>query len=485
MAALADVGVITAVLIAVAVGLVIGILPGLGGVFALSVMMPFVYDMEPVQGLAFLLAAHAVVNTGGAIPSILLGIPGTPGCAATVLDGFPLSRQGRGGYAVGAALSASAAGGVFGAIVLVASFPILQRVALLFGSPELFALTLVGLLAVAALEQGGLVAGLIAGSLGMFLATVGYQEITGVPRFWFGSDYLLDGFRLVPLLLGLFAIPEILALMQGDPVAVSPAGSRVAWREVADGMKSVVRKWWLLLHSSTVGVLVGIAPGIGGETAGFLAYALAKRAGREGDRFGTGAIEGVIAPEASNNSKEGGALVPTLAFGVPGSVGMAVLLGGFLVLGLQPGPDFLVRHMDIAIAMALVLAIANVLGVLLLLPVVGWISKVALVRGRLLAPILLVFVFAGAYSTTNHPLDVASVFLFGALGHVMKRLNYSRAALVLGFVLGPMIERYLHISLQAYGPAFLARPIVLVLEGIMFVILLWPWARRLARRARR
>ena len=479
-AALWDGDVIAAVAVAVSIGTVVGLLPGLGGVFALAIMIPFVYGMDPLQGLVFLLSAHAVINTSGAITTIVLGIPGSPGCAATLLDGFPLAQAGRAGVAIGAALAASAIGGVFGAVVLIALIPVLQQVALLFGSPELFALTLMGVLALGALSGDSMAKGLIAGALGMFLATFGYQQITAVPRFWFGSDYLLDGFRLVPLILGLFSIPEILELLRGERVAAAGPGNAVSAKDIADGFAVTVKKWRLLLQSSTIGVLVGIAPGIGGETAGFLAYALAKRTSRSGSTFGRGAIEGVIAPESSNNSKEGGALVPTLAFGVPGSAGMAVLLGGFLVLGLEPGPYFLDRHLDVAMAMALALAIANLAGVLILLPAIGLIAKVTLIRGPLLAPILLVFVLAGAYATSHHLMDVASMIAFGALGYAMKRLGYSRPALLLGFVLAPIIERYAHISLQAYGPGFMLRPIVLTLGGIMLLILCWPLLRKLA-----
>ena len=467
-----DPAVLGMVVLAVPLGLAFGILPGLSGVTALAVLLPFVYGMEPLAGLAFLLAAHAVVYTGGSATAIALGIPGAPPNAATVADGHALFRRGEGHRALGAAFAASALGGLVGFAGLLLLLPVLEPLVLAIGTPETLMLALLGIACVAFVGDGPLDKGLIAAGLGALLAQVGYQGITGVPRFWLGVDKLLDGFPLVPLILGLFAVPELLALV-GRAASAEAASPRNSEDSVAAGLGSLLRHRWLALRSSLIGLLVGIVPGIGGETAPFVAYAAARQRPASERPFGHGAIEGVIAPESSNNAKEGGALVPTLALGIPGSTGMAVLMGGFLILGLQPGPGFLANHMDLAVSLALVLALANLLaGGLLLLLVPR------------LAPLLTAVVALGAFTVANDPLDGLLVLVFGALGWVMRRFHYSRPALVLGFVLAPTIETSLHISLQAHGPSFLLRPGCMAIIGTIGLVLVWPALRRAVTRGR-
>ncbi len=469
--------------VAVPIGLLFGVLPGVSGLTALAILIPVIYGMEPVHGLTFLLAAHAVVTTGGSVTSILLGIPGSTLNAATVMDGHPLSRQGKAGYAIGAALTASALGGVIGVIVLVVLLPFLQPIIEAFGSPEVFFLAVFGIVFIGALGEGQPLKGLMAGGLGVFLSTFGYQGTTGVPRFWLDSDYLLDGFRLVPIGLGLFAVPQIIALMStGKPIASGGQNHDVSWAQVGEGIKTVVRRWRLLLGSSAIGTFVGIVPGVGGDTASFVSYGWAKQTSKNPDEFGKGAIAGVIAPEASNNAKEGGSLVPTLAFGIPGSVAMAMLFGAFLILGLEPGPYFLRDHMDIALGLAFVVAAANLIAAIMILPAVSHISLLTRVPGHVLGPLLLVLVVLGAYASANNPVDVLFVFVFGALGFVMTRLGFSRPALMLGFVLGSMIETYFEISLDAYGPWFVTRPISALLFVLILAGIAVPMARQMRRR---
>jgi len=469
--------VLLAVLAGVPLGLIFGIIPGLGGLTALALLLPIVYGMEPMTGLAFLLSTHAVVYTGGSVTTILLGIPGSPPNAATLVDGHALNRRGAGGYALGAALMASGLGGLVGFVALVAMLPFLQAIVLSFGSPEIFFLALTGLTFVAVLGQGAMVKGLIAAGIGIVLAQIGYQRITGIPRFWMDIDYLLDGVRLVPLALGLFAVPEILALAVGGGRQITQSSARLARREVWRGATTVIRRWWLMASSSVIGIIVGIIPGIGGDTAPFIAYGYAKQTTRDDEEWGNGAIGGVIAPESSNNAKEGGALVPTLALGIPGSAGMAVLLGAFLVLGIEPGPDFLSLHMDLAVGMAIVLAVANILAVVILMALVPSLTRIARLRPSLLVPVLLVLVIIGAYAINNSSVDVAATFVFGGLGMAMRAYGYSRPSLMLGFVLAPFVETYLFISLQAYGAWFFVRPGTLILIGFMVASLAWPMLR--------
>ncbi len=474
--------VIGLMLLAVPIGLVFGILPGLGGLTAIAILLPFVYGMDPVSGLAFLLALHAVVYTGGSVTAVLLGVPGSPPNAATVLDGYPLSRQGRGGYAIGAALTGSALGGVVGVVILALILPFLKPIVTAFGSPETFLLTLLGIGFIGVLGEGQPLKGLAAGALGIFLAMFGEHRINGVARYWFDWDYMLDGFRLIPIALGLFAVPEIIAMLSTGS-AISSTGTKVTYRDVGAGIMSVIKRPVLFFQSSIIGALVGIVPGVGGETSPFVAYAFARQTSKTPEKFGKGAIEGVIAPESSNNAKEGGALVPTLAFGIPGSAGMALLLGGFLILGLQPGPEFLKEHMDLAFGLVLVIAVANIFATILMLALATQFGAITRVKGSLLGPILLALVVLGAYSTSNSVIDVFFVFVFGALGYFMQLLGYSRAALLLGFVLGSAAETYLSISLNAYGPWFWTRPISLGLVALLAFALLIPlWANLKKRR---
>jgi TctA family transporter len=475
--------VLAAMLIGVPIGIVFGLLPGLSGITAFAFLIPFTFGMEPFTALAFLLAAYAACSQGGSITAILLGVPGEVPNAATVIDGYPLAKAGRGGYAIGAALMASALGGLLGCVLLAVLLPVIQPVILSFASPENFLLALAGIVFIAILSAGAPLRGLIAGALGIFLSFVGYGPVEGVPRFWFGMEYLLDGLRLVPLALGLFAVPEILLLMSsGRSIGGAGALGAIDFRQVIDGAAAVLRRPGLLLRSAGIGSLIGIMPGVGGATAPFVAYAAARQTSPDPASFGSGRIEGVIAPEASSNAKEGGALVPTLALGIPGSASMALLLGAFIVLGLQPGPEFLARHMDLAFGLALILAVGNLGSSALMFALSRILVHVTRVPGRVLAPVLFVLVLIGTYAAENNAYDVAFVFVFGALGVAMERLDYSRPALLLGFVLGEMIERYFHVSLQAHGPLFFTRPVSLAIIAVALACLLWPAGRRLAAR---
>lgn len=472
------------VLIAIPIGLIFGVLPGLSGLTALAILIPFVYGMDPFIGLAFLISAHAITTTSGSLPSIFLGIPGTPPSAATVIDGYPLSKKGRGGYASGAAVSSSAIGGVLGCIAFALLIPVLQPIILSFGSPETFILMLIGLLFLATVGSGSVWLGLTAGMLGIFLSFFGYESISGIPRFWLGTEYLLDGLSLIPIALGLFAIPEIIKLVQSGKSISENKNERISYKDVFFGIRDTIKHWYTVLQSSIIGIIVGIVPGVGGETAPFVAYGAAKKKSKNPELFGHGSIEGVIAPESTNNSKDGGALVPTLALGIPGSSGMAILLGGFIVMGIQPGPEFLRNNMDIGIGLAFVLGFSNILGALLVLIFLPFLAKVTLIPGRVLAPILLMLVVLGSYSIMNSLLDVVFTLLFGAIAYGFDKINLSRPALLLGFVLGASVERYLNLSLNFHGPGFLFRPITMTIIGLAILVILSPYIiKRYKRKA--
>ncbi|MGC2778248.1 MAG: tripartite tricarboxylate transporter permease [Bradyrhizobium sp.] len=473
--------VLLAILLAMPIGIVVGLLPGLSGITAIAFLIPFTFGLSPLVGLGFLLASYAAVSQGGSITAILLGVPGEVPNAATVIDGYQLAKQGRAGYAIGAALMASALGGLFGCVLLAMLLPIMQPVILSFASPENFFLSLVGITFIAVLSADAPVRGLIAGALGVFLSLFGYDPTEGVPRFWMGQEYMLDGFRLVPIALGLFALPEILMLMtSGKSIAQAGATEPVSFRQVIDGGLAVFKHLGIFFRSSAIGSVIGIMPGVGGATAPFVAYAAARQTAKNPETFGTGRIEGVIAPEASSNAKEGGALVPTLALGIPGSSSMAMLLGAFLIFGLQPGPEFLKKHMDLAFALAYICALGNVLSSLIMFLLARVIVHITRVPGHILAPALLVLVAIGTYSSDNNVYDVLFVFLFGGLGVIMERLGYNRPALLLGFVLGETLERNFEVSMKAYGWTFFMRPISLAIIIAALICLAWPQRQRIA-----
>lgn len=477
--------VLLAILIGMSLGLFFGLLPGIGGVTALALLLPLVQGMDPLPGLAFLLSVHAVIYNGGSVTAVLFGVPGAPPSAATLIDGQPLARQGRAAYAIAAALSASAIGGIFGAIILGLLLPVLKPAVLLLGSPETFLLALAGVACLAILGKGSMTKGLIAGGLGLFLAMVGYQQTTSVPRFWFGSDYLLDGFRIVPVVTGLFAIPELVRLaLTGSPIGTTRAEDAMPARQIADGILAPVRHWALTLRSSLLGTLIGITPGVGGEASSFIAYGAAKHAAPNAAEFGKGAIEGVIAPEAANNAKEGGALVPTLALGIPGSSGMVLLLGAFQLLGLEPGARFLKTHMDLAVGLTLTLALANLLSAVMMLALARPLVGISALPGRILAPVLMAIVLLGIYAVDGSFADVGAAFLFGGLGLIMQGLGYGRAALILGFVLGRLVETYFGISVQAYGAGFILRPTTLTIGLLLLAAMFWRPAVQMLRRRR-
>lgn len=467
-------------------GVFIGTLVGLiavNGVTALALLMPFVYGMHPAVGLSFMVATHAVVNTSGSITAVLLGMPGEPADAACVVDGFPMTQKGKGGQAIGAALAASGIGGVIGAMVLALLLPVLAPVVLYFKSPDTLMLAVCGVMMIALIAKGNMAKGLMAGGLGMLLATFGYQGASGVPRFWFDLDYLLDGFRLVPITLGLFAMPEIISLgVTGKRIATASAPP-VTTAQVMQGVRATFAHKWLVLRSSFIGVVLGIVPGMGGAVAPWISYASAQKTSKNGDQFGKGAIEGVIAASAPHNAKEGGGMIPTLAFGIPAGSSMAILIGAFFMFGLSPGPDFLKSHMDVAVHLTLTLAVANVIAVLALIPVTAKLTAITRVPGRLLAPMLMVMLVVGTYATGNEPLDIVFLMVFGVLGILMKELTYSRPAFLLGFVLAPMIENSLGVSLEAHGWGFLLRPIPMAVCAIILVRILWSGIRMIKPRA--
>ncbi len=477
-------------LVGMALGFVVGLLPGIGGAATLALMLPFVFKMSPVEAFAFLLGMHSVAATTGDITSILFGVPGEGLSAATVVDGHPMAKNGEAGRALGAALMSSLVGALIGAAALAVSIPIVRPLVLTFGSPELFMVTVMGIACITSLSGQGTSAqlkGFAMGLLGLLLATIGQERQSGILRFDFGLIYLWEGLDLIPVQVGIFAIPEIIDLAaRGTSIAGNAPAAKLG-AGVWEGVKDTFRHFWLVVRCSAVGVFVGILPGAGGGVAQWMAYAHAVQSSKdpaERSRFGTGDVRGVLGPGAANNSKEGGDLIPTIAFGVPGSGAMAILLGAFLIMGLHPGPDMLTKHLAVTYSMVWTLVIANVITVIACLAFLPYLAQVTRIRGSLIIPFLLLLVFIGSYSANRQLADLLVTLACGAVGYVMVRFGWPRAPLVLGFVLGKLAETYLFISMARYGYGWLTQPLVLVLIALTALVIVFPYLQERRLRAR-
>jgi TctA family transporter len=440
--------------------------------------------MQPVEAFAFLLGMHAVVATTGDITSVLFGIPGEATSAATILDGHAMAKKGEAGRALGAALAASLVGAIVGAFALAAAIPMVRPLVLTFGSPELFMLAIVGIAFIASLSAPGvrgMVRGFLAGGLGLLCATVGQDPQAGIARYTFDSLYLWGGLDLVPVLVGVFAIPEIidLAIRRTSIAGTLPAG-RIS-KGALEGVKDTFRHFWLTIRCSLIGTFIGIMPGMGGAVAQWMAYGHATQSARSAEErkgFGAGDVRGVLGPGAANNSKEGGSLIPTVAFGVPGSTAMAILLGGFFLLGLVPGPDMLTKHLPVTFSMVWTIVIANVVTVIACFLFLDHLAGVTRIRGTVLIPVILVLIFIGSFTSNNHYGDIVLTLVFGAMGYLMVVAGWPRAPFVLGLVLGKIAEGYLYISVARYGASWLSRPVVLVLFAMALAVIFWPLLQR-------
>jgi putative tricarboxylic transport membrane protein len=467
-------------LLGVVIGFWVGLLPGLGGATTLALLLPFIYGMAPVQAFAFLLGMHSVVATTGDITSILFGIPGEGTTAATILDGHAMAKKGEAGRALGAALMSSLIGALIGAAALAIAIPIVRPVVLSFGSPEFFMVSIFGIASIASLSgQGGrsMLRGFLAGALGLMLAGVGSDPQAANLRYTLGTLYLWEGLGIVPVLVGFFAIPEIIDLaVRGSSIAAEDAPKRLSG--VMQGVRDTFHYWWLTVRCAIIGMYIGILPGLGGGVAQWLSYAHAVQSATDAKdraKFGKGDVRGVLGPGAANNSKEGGALIPTVAFGIPGSSAMAILLGGFFLVGLVPGPDMLTTNLNVTFSMVWTVIIANIVTVAASFLFLQRLASLTNIRGTLLLPFLVLLTFVGSYTNNNSLGDIVVTLVFGGLGYLMVRYQWPRAPLVLGLVLGDIAERYLWISTARYGTDWLGRPLVLLLIALTVVVIAIPF----------
>lgn len=469
-AATLDPRILLVMVAAIAGGIVIGTLPGLTSVMAISLMLPIAYSLDPVTGLAMLGAIYSAAIYGGANAAILLNTPGTPSSLATTFDGYPMTLAGKADDALYASLIASVIGGLVGTVVLIASFGPLARVSLAFGPPEYFWLAILGLLTIAAMSSGNIVKGVFSGAVGMLLATVGLDPSMGLPRFTFGYAPLIEGIGMVPALLGIFSFSQALKLLEDRASYIVEYQPR---RRVVRALLPVfVRKWWLTLRSSLIGTAVGILPGAGGVIASLIAYNEARRWDPDPSRYGKGAIEGLIASESANNGQVSGSLVPMMGLGIPGSANAAVILGALLAFGIQPGIGLLRESGDVAYAFMASLVVANVLMFAVGIVMIRATVRVLLVPSSFIAPTIIVFCVIGAYSAAYDLYAVAVMAGTGFLAYLLSKANVPLGPMGLGLVLGPVAEQGLGLSLmlaraeRSYLDVLVFRPICLVLIGL-------------------
>ncbi|MPZ93576.1 MAG: hypothetical protein GEU96_01420 [Propionibacteriales bacterium] len=480
LAAFLDPAMLLFLMAGILAGLVVGIIPGLGGTGAVAILLPFVFVLEPEQALALIIGAVAVVHTSDTISSVLIGIPGSASATVLMLDGHEMAKQGQAARALAIAFLSSMAGGLLGAIGLTLSIPIARPLVLLFGSPELFMLTVLGISLTALLSSGNMLKGLLAGAFGLLLGQVGAAPAAAEYRYTFGSLYLTEGLDLVAVALGIFGIAEVVSLVARKTSVASGSGIGTGW---GDGVRDFFTHWRHVLRGALVGIWAGVLPGLGATAGTWMAYGQARATARGKDRkkFGKGDPRGIVAPESANNSVEAGDLIPTLLFGIPGGAPAALLLGALLVFGIEPGPRIITEDLDIVYTIVWSFAIASVVGAGLCFLLSVPLAKLSYVRFPVLAAGLIVIMFTAGYQESQQISVLQVMLLLGAVGWLMKISHIPRAPFLIGFVLSIPLERYYYLTANLYTfGEWAVRPGVLVMAGVLVL----PVALNLVKRLR-
>ena len=468
----------------VVVGGLVGILPGLGGAATIALLLPFVFDQPTHQAFALLIGIVSATATTGDLTSILLGVPGESTAAATVVDGHPMARRGEAGRAIGASLASSLGGALFGALTLGIGIAAARPLARAIASPELFMLAVLGVAFAVPLTSAARLKGLAVGGLGFALASVGLDPISATPRFTFGQMTLWEGIGLMPAALGLLAIPEIVSL--AGRTSIAPVAAAPARATFLAGVYDAIRSWRVVLRSSAIGAGVGLLPGLGGSVSQWIAYSDAAKRSTNPREFGSGAVEGVIAPSAANNATLGGALIPTLTLGIPGSLSAAMLLTALIVKGVTPGPQMLIPereggHLEFLFALAWMMVFANLIAAIASWGASGLLIKVTRIRSGLLVPILLLLVFLGSFVERRLLADLLLMAALAAVGLALYYFRWPRSPALIGLVLGGLAENRLFLSMDAYGRAWLWRPGVLAIACVIAASFVYPYMRRQRR----
>lgn len=468
-------------------GLLVSFMPGVGGNVAIALLLPFIFRLQVPEAIALLLGTHIATYFGGSITSITMNIPASAKSVSLCWDGYPLARRGKGAYALGASATASTLGGVVGAIVLTLGIPVMKSLLNVISNPEIFMLAIWGLVIIAMLSTGDLLKGLMSGGLGMLLSWVGESPITGVDRLTFGSQFLSYGITFAAAAMGLFAVAQAIRLLVessgGSQLAADVTGARPAGRatkhsaEPANttwrGARAVVRRWRLTLYMATFGVFTGAIPGLGAPVAAIAAYGQASQISKDVE-FGSGAIEGVIAPQATEAASEGGGMLPMLALGIPTHEQQAILLSAFVVLGIAPGPAMLTTHLSVVFTVIWIIVLASLLVGAFGLVTGKYLARLSTLSPRILVPLILSVGMVGTFAINGRIGDSVTAVVFGLVGYVCVKYNYSRVNLIIGLVLGPILESNLHISVQLYGNAFVFhRPIALGIAVVVVLTIAW------------
>lgn len=472
--------------VGVFLGTLLGVIPGVGVLAAISMLFPITFHMEVTSALIMLAGIWYGTSYGGSTASILLNVPGTPANAVVCLDGYPMAQKGRGAVALFMTTVASFVGGSIGIVILTLFAPVIAQYALSMGPAEYFSLMLLGLIAATGIADGSAVKGFVMVMLGIFLGSIGTDVYTGTQRFAFGIPELGDGISLVALAMGVFGVAELI-ISVGSVKANRFKSSDLTLRAMKPTRDDMRRSWFPMLRGSSIGSFFGALPGTGPSLAAFIAYAVEKRSSKDPSRFGKGAIEGIMAPESANNAADQTSFIPTLALGIPGSPTMALMLGALIIHGVTPGPGLMTEEPSLFWGLVMSFWIGNIMLVILNVPLIGLWVRLLAVPYHLLFPVVLMFICLGTYSVNNSAFDVLLVMIFGALGVLMRKLAFPAAPLILGFVLGPMMEdNFRRAMLLSSGDfaTFINRPISATILSIAAFIMLWSFFSTLkARRA--
>ena len=419
-------------------GVMLGAIPGLNSPMGTALLIPFTFAMEPANGLILLTAVYCGGTFGGSISAILFNVPGAPEASVTGFDGYPMAKSGKAGKALGIAIMCSCLGGIFSVLVMSLISPQLARVALSFSEPEYFALALAALTLISSLGGDKMIKAFIAGCIGLLAATIGIDPMTSIERFTFGGDALMAGINFIPALIGAFAVGEILMTAEAG---VKKTGETVT--KVSTELPKIIellRLKWTILRSAVIGTMIGILPGVGATTAAFVGYSEAVRWSKHPEKFGTGIPEGIAAPETCNNAAAGGAMGPLLTLGIPGSATTAVIIGGFLVHGMQPGPMLFINQPGLMYSLFIAMFLANIFMLFSGVIVAKLFSNFRKIRYSILGPCIFVFATVGAFGISNDMFDVWVMFVFGLIGYIMKKFDFPIAPLIIALVLGELAE---------------------------------------------
>jgi putative tricarboxylic transport membrane protein len=456
------------------IGVFLGVIPGLGVALVLSVMLSFIYHLGVDPAIALMLSTQAGSYFSASITAILLNTPGAPESLPTTFDGYPMAAKGRAGRALGISATATCLGGLVGCLALLGLLQLVNYLPLVFHPPEYVALIVLAVVLTGTLGTDSLTKALLSASFGLMISFIGNDPVTGNNRFTFGQLSLYGGIEVVALALGLFAISQMV-FMYGSNKAVTGIGSRALAtgfsRQVLEGIREALRHWFLIVRSAVVGVICGIVPGIGGFTANFLSYGIARQTSKKSEQFGTGLAEGIIAPEGSSLSKEAGSLLPAIGLGLPSGTGMVLFIAALAILGLSPGPGFAANHPELPYTMLWTVAIAGVLGTVVGLMAAPLLARVTRVRGPLLLPFIVGISVLGAYAVDVSMANVVELVVFAVVGVVLRRLRYSLAALAVGLVLGSQFEDNVFLTRQIFGWKVYNRPLTDILAALVVVAL--------------